>query len=172
MCFLCGGSGSHAVSINERPAVRLAGLHWSGTYEEASAGALVEILQAVQEFSAGRSSVWTSPIIGLTRNVGENGFGYFAGIAMDDGEVAPPVFAVLDVPAMKVATSWHSGEDGSVVAHYGQMLEWLRGSGYARDRSTYDHREEYPHDADFKAEPTLRLLLPIVREGMVAQAAD
>ena len=32
---------------------------------------------------------------------------------------------------------------------------------HRRDRTRYDHREEYPHDADLTRPPALRLLVPV-----------
>lgn len=171
MCLLCGGAGAHAVSIAERPPLRLGGLRWSGSYGDAATGAIRTLLGAVQDFSARRAGMWKSPLVGLSRNGrGDDGFDYFAGVAIDDGETLPDGFVTVDVPAMTVAASWHGEGDGDVVAHYGRMLEWLRGSGYARDRASFDHCEEYPHDADLDATPTLRLFLPVVRERAAPRA--
>lgn len=169
---MCGDASirSHSISIAERPAQLLAGIAWSGSYDEAADGATLGVLEAVQQFSASRASSWKSPIVALSRSQREGFFDYFAGIAVDEGEALPEGFVVYDLPEMTVASSWHDASDGDVVTHYGAILDWLKGSGYARDRSLYDHREEYPHDGDLRADkPSLRLMLPVVLDGASAK---
>ncbi|TYR35240.1 GyrI-like domain-containing protein [Mesorhizobium microcysteis] len=171
MCQLCGsGSGSHAVSISERPPQLLGGLWWRGTFDEAAAGDVRQVIRSVQHFSDQRTSMWKSPIVGLSRNDRPDGFDYFVGVAVEAGEAMPAGFAFLDLPAMTVASSWHGPQDGDVPAHYGRMIEWLVGSGYRRDISQFHHREEYPSDVDFDGPHALRLLLPVMRDG--AQAGE
>jgi predicted transcriptional regulator YdeE len=167
MCLLCGDATirSHSISIAERPAQLLAGKSWSGSYGAAADGATLAVLEAVQQFSAQRASAWKSPIVALSRSEREGFFDYFAGIAVEEGEALPADFVFYDLPEMTVASSWHGQSDGDVVTHYDAILDWLRGSGYARDRSLYDHREEYPHDGNLRDDkPSLRLMLPVVLE--------
>ena len=164
MCELCADvARSHAVSISERPRQLLAGMWWRGSFAEAAAGAIHPVIAAVRDFSAGRSVMWKSPIVGLTRNGRGDGFEYFVGIAVENGESLPAGFVYLDVPEMVVASSWHGPDHGDVVTHYGRMIEWLQGSGYRRGGAPYDQREEYPHDVDPAAAPSLRLMLPVER---------
>lgn len=163
MCQLCGESslGAHTISISERPRQLLGGLRWSGTHEQAASGETEALLRRVQVFSATRTAAWKSPIVALSRALGEGSFEYFAGIAVEQGEAIPEGFELLDLVEMTVASSWHGREDGDVVTHYGHILDWIRTRGYRRDRTHYDHREEYPHDADLDAPPALRLMLPV-----------
>ncbi len=165
MCELCAdGARSHAVSISHRPGLRLGGRWWRGSFAEAASGTLREVIGAVRDFSMRRDALWKSPIVGLSKSGQTDRLDYFAGIACDHGEALPAGFVYLDVPEMAVASSWHGPEDGEVVAHYGRMIEWLRGSGYRRVDEPFGQREEYPHDVDLDAPPALRLLLPIERD--------
>jgi hypothetical protein len=163
MCQLCGESsfGAHDISISERPRQLLGGLRWSGTHEQAASGETESLLRRVQAFSASRKAAWKSPIVALSRALGEGSFECFAGIAVEPGEALPAGFDLLDLVEMTVASSWHGQQDGDVVTHYGHILDWIRTSGHRRDRTHYDHREEYPHDADLDAPPALRLMLPV-----------
>jgi len=164
MCLLCGNTGgSHAVSLTERPSHELAGLWWSGTHAQAAAGAIRRVIAEVKAFSDGRQSAWRSPIVGLSRNDRTDGFDYFTGVSVEADEALPASFERLAVAEGTFAGSWHGPQDGEVVEHYGRMIAWLEGSGWAWDRSIFHHREEYPPDHDPEAPPALRLMLPVMR---------
>ena len=144
MCLLCGntGEGAHTVAISQRPRQLLGGLWWRGTFAEAASGATREVVGAVRDFSDARASDWKSPIVGLSRNDRADGFDYFVGIAVDEGEGLPDGYERLDLPQMTVASSWHGPDDGDVPAHYGRMIDWLHRNGHRRDVSLFHHREE------------------------------
>jgi len=163
MCDRCGepNISAHAVAMSERPAHRLVGRHWSGTYAEARAGALREVMDEIRAFSDQRGGLFRSPVIALTWNDPSDGFRHFVGIAEDD---APSGFDILELPEMLFATSWHGPEDGDVAAHYGAIMGQMRGDGLAHDRAVFDHREEYPPDAEPDGPPMLRLMVPVKRD--------
>jgi hypothetical protein len=159
MCDRCGfGTGSHAITLSERPAHRLVGWFWEGSHAEARDGALRPLILKAKTFSEASSGLWRSPIVGLTWNSRPDGFRYFVGIA---GEDAPDGGESLDLPEMTFASSWHGPEDGSVVEHYMMMIEWIGSEGHSRDNEHFAQREEYPNDYDPDAPPALRLLLPV-----------
>lgn len=163
MCQLCGEGtfAAHAIALSERPQEILCGLRWIGTYEAAALGETEQLLRKVQAFSDNRKAMWKSPIVALSRTVDDATFEYFAGISVEPAEAMPAGFELQHIPEMTVASSWHGHEDGDVLAHYGQILDWLRANGLRRDRTNCDHREEYPHDVNLDAPPALRLMLPV-----------
>lgn len=158
MCDRCGFSGAHAVQLAERPAQRLVGYRWEGSHAEARGGALEPLLAAARRLSDADAQFWRSPIVVLTWNDRPNGFRQFAGMAGDD---APPGGTAIDLPPMAFASSWHGPEDGTVVAHYLRMIEWIGDEGFSRDTTYFAQREEYPPDLKRGGPPTLRLLLPL-----------
>lgn len=164
MCQLCeeASFAGRGVAIVERPAQLLGGRWWCGSFEEAAAGAIREAMREVQSFSNARPGLWKSAILGLTRLGRPGGFDYFVGVSVEPDEALPAGFERLELPAMTVASSWHGPGDGDVVAHYGQMIGWLRDNLYRRDNSVFDQREEYPHDVDPEAAPRLRIMLPVI----------
>ena len=164
MCLLCGEDvARHDVALSERPAQRLHGLVWAGSYEEAaSSGAIGRMIGRVRDHSQNRSALWKSPIVGLSWNdAGEGRLRYFAGFAPEDGEAAPEGYETVEVPEMMFASSWHGADDGDVVAHYGRIVEWVNDRNISRDTRHFDQREEYPADVELSGSPTLRLLLPV-----------
>lgn len=164
MCDRCGLPGSHGIGLSERPAHRLAGRFWEGGHAEAADGAIRPLIEEMKSVSAGRSGLWRSPIVGLTWNDRPDGFRYFVGIAVDDGEESPPGFDVLQLPEMTFASSWHGPEDGGVVQHYLGMIEWIADMGMKRNATQFHQREEYPPDVDLAGPPALRLMIPVVRD--------
>lgn len=166
MCLLCGDASgrAHAVSITERPDHLLGGIVWRGSHDAARSGVIRDLIRRVKAFADGREVLWRSPIVGLSSDHHDDGFSYFVGVAVDPGEALPEGFGHRRIGAATYAGSWHGPADGDVPEHYGRMIDWLAGSGWRRDRSTTQHREEYPPDHDPDAAPALRLLLPIVRD--------
>ncbi|MBO6901851.1 MAG: GyrI-like domain-containing protein [Rhizobiaceae bacterium] len=163
MCLMCGDATlDHVFTLTERPAHRLTGRSWSGTFEEAAAGALFPLIEAAKGLSARSSTDWKSPIVGLTWLNRPDGFRYFVGI---DTDRPAPDFETLDVPGMRCASLWHGAESGTVVESYGRMMRGLQDAGIDRDQSFCDQREEYPPDFDLSAPPALRLLLPVRGDG-------
>lgn len=168
MCLACGdgtASGLHAVGLTERPAHRLCGVYWEGTYDDAAAGATRSVIERVSRWSAARTVLWRSPIVGISWNDRPDGFRYFAGIAPELGEAVPDEYAMLDLPEMRFASSWHGEGDGGVAEHYGRVLDWVRAQGLVWDKSLLHLREEYPDNVDLARAPALRLLVPVRENG-------
>lgn len=159
MCDRCGsGAGAHDIALTERPAHRLVGYFWEGTFAQAREGAVQPVLLKARALSDSVSGLWRSPIVGLSWNDRPDGFRYFAGIV---GEDAPEGGGAIDLPEMTFASSWHGADDGEVVQHYMRMIEWMGDESLSRDTERFAQREEYPNDYDPAAPLSLRLLLPI-----------
>jgi predicted transcriptional regulator YdeE len=163
MCRLCEDAelGQGGVSITSRPAHRLAGLRWAGTFAEAASGAIHPRIEAVKRFSQSRTAIWKSPIVGLTSNLGANGFDYFIGVATDVGEIAPPGFDHLQLAGMNFATTFHRNDSGDVATQYARLRDWVMASRYQLADTDFSQREEYPHEVDLSQSPVLRLMLPV-----------
>lgn len=163
MCLMCGDATlDHAFALTERPAHKLTGGFWAGTFEEAAKGALHPLIEAAKELSARSNDLWKSPIVGLTWNDRPDGFRYFVGIETEHSAVG---FDQLDVPEMQCAGLWHAPGAGTVVESYGRLMRGLKEAGIARDQSFCDQREEYPPDIDLSQPLALRLLLPVLSDG-------
>jgi hypothetical protein len=167
MCLLCSEADtSQGIALTERPAHRLCGLYWEGSYGDAARGAIHTVIAEVQAFAARLQGGWRSPIVGLSWNDRPDGFRYFVGVAADDAATVPEGFALLALPEMTLASAWHGAGDGEVVPHYARMIDWLKAQNLDWDKRRFHHREEYRHDVDLKQPPALRLLLPVsVREA-------
>jgi hypothetical protein len=166
MCLMCGDATlDHAFALAERPQHWLTGRFWSGTFEEAAAGALHPLIAEMKALSQRSTDLWKSPIVGLTWNDRPDGFRYFVGIETEDASAAEG-FDSLDVPEMCCASLWHSPEAGTVVESYGRLMRGLREAGIERDTGFCDQREEYPPDFDLAKPPALRLLLPVKPGGV------
>ncbi len=163
MCDRCGlpASGSHAITLSERPAHRLVGSYWEGSHDEVRAGALKVLLARAKTLSERTAGIWRSPLVVLTWNVRACSVRYFVGIAADVGELDSTGFDTIELPEMNFVSSWHGPDDGGVVEHYLHMIEWIEGQGLVRDTGQFAQREEYPNDLDLDRAPTLRLLLPV-----------
>jgi hypothetical protein len=159
--MMCGDATlGHGFVLVGRPQHRLTGRFWSGSFEDASQGALHPVISEMQALSARTSDLWKSPIVGLTWNDRPDGFRYFLGIETADA-IAGEGFDQLDVPEMRCAGLWHGPDAGTVVESYGKLMGGLRDAGIERDPTFCDQREEYPVDIDLEKPLALRLMLPV-----------
>ncbi|MBO6719729.1 MAG: GyrI-like domain-containing protein [Rhizobiaceae bacterium] len=165
MCLMCGDATfAHGFVLVSRPAHRLTGRFWTGTFANAGNGALHPLLAEVKALSASTSDLWKSPIVGLTWLDRPGGFRYFAGIETAD-EAASAGFERLEVPQMYCAGLWHGADDGSVTESYAKLMGDLDEAGIARDTGFCHQREEYAADIDLSKPPSLRLMLPVRADG-------
>jgi predicted transcriptional regulator YdeE len=162
MCMMCGNPGAHLYSVASRPAHRLVGKFWEGTFAEAATGALHPLIEEMKEVSALHERFWRSPIVGLTWIDRPDGFRYFVGFALEGSDL-PEGCSAVEVPEMEYADIWHGPGDGSVVENYRAMMEWMAGMGLRHETSVFHQREEYSPDVDLSAPPSLRLMLPVGR---------
>lgn len=165
MCACCGEPGRHRFAIAERPAQRLRGVAWEGSYAEAAAGAIHPLIEQMKAVVAGGKDPWFDAIVGISWNDRPDGFRYFVGIQEEKDQVRIAQHGPLSLPPMRYASVWHSPDDGDVISHYGRMIEWIETEGECRDISVLHHREEYPADIDVTAAPVLRLMLPLASAG-------
>lgn len=161
MCMMCGNP-AHLYSLATRPRHRLVGRYWEGSFEEAAAGALRQVIEEMKPLSARHERFWRSPIVGLSWNDRPDGLRYFCGFALDAPEL-PAGCEALEVPERGYADIWHGPGDGDVVENYRAMMEWMADSGLRHDTSSFHQREEYAPDVDLSGSPSLRLMLPVVR---------
>lgn len=85
----------------------------------------------------------------------------FAGARLADGAAAPSGLEEFAVAGADYAVASHHRSDGEVLDRYAAMLDWVRTERLARDRSGFQHREEYPLHADFARPETVRLMVPV-----------
>jgi hypothetical protein len=170
MCEWCGAPPGllEGFSVVERPAQRLVGRVWEGTYSEAAAGALLPLFAEAKAAASG-GGLWAGPIIGISWNDRPDGFRYFVGLEVDGtgaeagggAGASADVRERLDIPSMRFANAWHDAGDGEVVDHYQAMLGWIEREGLTWDKSAMHHREEHPLHGDLAAAPALRLMVPV-----------
>lgn len=148
------------VELTDRSAQRLWGLVWEGTYVQAAAKGVHDVVRAMAV------ARWTLPVdphadlIGIAWNDRPDGFRYLVAVAVDEIAVPAPVDLVeVRLPAMQLAGLWH--EAGDVHQAYLGMFEWIASNRLRRDVSVFHHREEYPVDFDLGVCVPLRLMTPV-----------
>ena len=164
MCVLCEASGQAAeFSVTSRPAHRLAGLWWRGANGPLTRSEIQDTIARVAAYSATRTSIWKSPLVGLSRDE-PGGHSYFIGVDVGEASDIPADFIFLDAPEMTLVSTWHGPKHRSIDDRYRAMADWLREHGYTATFTTCVRREEYPHDTDGSTASGLRLMIPICRQ--------
>lgn len=146
--------------IAERPAQRITGRLWEGTFVEAADGAIHRLIAETQEHRRLTHPRDHSALIGLSWDVRPDGFRYLVGYVGDDRTtfVRP---GHVDLPPMRFATTMHHPEGGDVFVQYQKMCDWIAAEGYAVDTSHLHYREEYEAGFVSPLASSLRLMVPI-----------
>ncbi|PDT54327.1 MULTISPECIES: GyrI-like domain-containing protein [Sinorhizobium] len=146
--------------IAERPAQRVTGRLWDGTFIEAADGAIHRLIAETQEHRRRTHPRDHAALIGLSWNVRPEGFTYLLGYAGEDHETfAAPDH--MDLPAMRFATTMHHPEGGDVFVQYRKMFEWIAAAGHFVDQTHLHYREEYAPGFVSPSASSLRLMVPI-----------
>src|SRR5690606_9367384 len=142
---------------------RLAGVWGRGVRHLPDRLALQPTLARVAAFSATRTSIWKSPLVGILRQAPDS-CSYFIGVDLGEAPEIPSDFVFFDAPEMDLVSVWHGPTHGSDEARYLAMADWLCAHGYTVSSTICERREEYPHDTDGSSESGFRLMIPIYRQ--------
>ncbi|MEI2300124.1 GyrI-like domain-containing protein [Ensifer sp. MJa1] len=146
--------------IVERPAERIAGAFWEGTFGEAAEGAVRRLIAEMQVHHQHLHPGDHATLVGISWNDRPDGFRYLVGYVADKAEATVHPGHV-DLPAMRFVTAMHSPEGGDVFAHYQKMFDWIAAEGHAPRTDFLHFREEYePGFVSLSLSP-LRLMIPI-----------
>ncbi|OHV81270.1 GyrI-like domain-containing protein [Ensifer sp. LCM 4579] len=146
--------------IAERPAQRITGRLWEGTFVEAADGAIHRLIAEAQEHRRRNYPTDRSALIGLAWDITPDAFRYLVGYAGEDHKTFNEP-EHLDLPAMRFVTTMHRPEDGDVFVQYRKMFDWIDAAGYAPDSSRLHYREEYEAGFISPAASSLRMMVPI-----------
>ncbi|MDK1490020.1 GyrI-like domain-containing protein [Sinorhizobium sp. 7-81] len=146
--------------IVQRPAQRITGHLWEGTFVEAADGAVRRLIAETQEHRRRAYPHDHSALIGLSWNDRSDGFRYLVGyVGEDDRTFTQPQH--VDLPAMRLATTIHRPESSDVFVDYRKMLDWIAAEGHVVDTTHLHYREEYEAGFVSPSTSSLRLMVPI-----------
>lgn len=146
--------------IVERPAQRIAGSFWEGTFIEAADGAVRRLIAEMQEHHLRLHPKDHPTLVGLSWNDRPDGFRYLVGF-VSQIEEATRHPGHVDLPPMHFASGLHHPDDGDVFAHYQRMFDWIASEGMAADTSRLHYREEYDPGFVSLSLSSLRLMVPV-----------
>lgn len=146
--------------IVERPAQRITGRIWEGTFVEAADGAIHRLIAEAQEHRRISHPRDRSALIGLSWDVRPESFRYLVGYVGEDSSTFDRP-EHMDLPAMRFATTMHHPEGGDVFVQYRNMYDWIAAAGYVVDDSRLHYREEYEAGFVSPSASSLRLMVPI-----------
>lgn len=166
MCRWCEGPafGLDGFGIERREDARLAGLRWTGSHADAVAGGLAEALTRLRERILEEQAFAPGPVVVLTLPGEGDEVRCFAGAKLARDAAAPAGLEEFAVEGADYAVASHHRSDGEVLDRYAAMLDWIRAERLSRDRSRWQHREEYPLHADFSRPEKVRLMVPVKLE--------
>lgn len=146
--------------IVQRPAQRIAGAFWEGTFGEAADGAVRRLVAQMQERHRRLHPKDHAPLVGISWNDRPDGFRYLVGYVADKAEATSHPGHV-DLPQMRFVTALHHPGSGDVFAHYQKMFDWIAAEGHGVDTALLHYREEYEPGYVSLSLSSLRLMVPI-----------
>ena len=123
MCMMCGNP-AHLYTLATRPAHRLVGRYWEGSYEEAAAGALHPLIGEMKELSARHERFWLGIAPEGTRKPVERWKSGFWRIASEAG--VPVLCASFHYPERRIHIGPVFELSGDMDADIARMREWFR----------------------------------------------
>lgn len=145
------------------------GLKWQGTFAEAGAGGIREVMKELQdrlseiECIANRDS-----LLGLSYLDIPGGFTHYSVVEVTKVNRVPSGMLSLTVPTLTYAQSeHHKGEN--IDQSYKNVFEWIEANGYSHYKADLAHYEEYPMTQDsYSNEPEFNILIPIIENRLIS----
>ena len=140
------------------------GLPWEGTYAEADAGAIREVLKELH-YRVGEIGykISSEEIIGLSYRVKADSekFRHYSLIEVEKVTHIPNGMVAVQVPAMNLVKAIHNEEE-DVATSYQDIYQWIEQQGHTAASVEYTHMEIYPLDTStYEGNPEFSIYIPI-----------
>lgn len=155
---------SDDVTIVEKPAVQTVGMKWEGTFAEAGAGGIRQVIQQMHERRQEIQHV-SDPdtLLGLSYHVTEEGFTHYSVLPVSAVHEIPEGMVSISVPALSYARLEHR-KGQNIDRSYERIFAWIEEQGYKKAPGDLTHCEEYPIDQDpYSEDPEFNILIPILK---------
>ncbi|RUT33396.1 AraC family transcriptional regulator [Paenibacillus zeisoli] len=155
---------SHDITIVEKPAFQAVGMEWKGTFAEAGAGGIRQVIQQMHERKQDIQHV-SDPetLLGLSYHVTEGGFTHYSVLQVSAVHEIPEGMVSVSVPALSYARLEHRKRQ-DIDKSYEHIFAWIEEQGYKKAPGDLTHCEEYPVGQDpYTGDPEFNILIPILR---------
>lgn len=155
------------ILIVDKSAFQLVGLTWQGTFEQAGAGEIRQVMQKVRERQEQiLNRIDPSTILGITQSMTQTSFTYTVGFEVEhvDQIPLPEGMSHITVPAQLYAKAIHPTAE-EVFQSYQRVFEWIKLQGYQQVDQHMNHLELYPVTYNPLTDtPELTIMIPIQKE--------
>jgi predicted transcriptional regulator YdeE len=149
--------------IITKPQFQAIGLVWEGTFAEAGAGGIRNIISQMHERLREIQHVVNPDILlGLSYHITPGGFTHYSVVEVEHTEHIPEGMKALTVPTLTYAKCEHA-RGQNVDQSYKNIFDWIEHQGYDLYKEDMTHFEEYPMQQDpYDKDPEFRIMIPIV----------
>ncbi|RNB92412.1 AraC family transcriptional regulator [Brevibacillus fluminis] len=148
--------------LENKPSFTVAGIKWEGTFEEAAAGGIRDVMQQVKK-QAQVVTGGNEPDIhlGLSYHREPGRFIHLSAIQIEDGGQLPEGWETVTVePTTYAVVAHQKGDD--IEQSYRTLYAWIEEQGYVRSTDGLTHLEEYPFGQDpYDNQPAFTILIPV-----------
>lgn len=150
------------ISIVAKESFHAVGLTWTGTYVQAGAG---EIRQLIALFQQCQSEIEhrLEPlyITGISYDQVADGFSYFLCTPVSEVGTIPEGMELRSYPAQLFVTAYLP-QGTAVEQAYRELHQWLEQHGYQQAQDTLTYMEKYAHDYDLdEVAPAMTIMIPV-----------
>jgi predicted transcriptional regulator YdeE len=144
-------------------AFKAIGVRWQGTFQQAQAGEIKELMQqfreSLNELPEGTDK---TTILGVSYDVTKEGFTYYLCCKVLDQVQAPEGMELISVPTLTCASYDHATEE-NVGDSYSKVYQWITENNLTvNDEINLEHLEMYPADYHpINEPPRLKIHIPI-----------
>ncbi|MNR10857.1 Bacterial transcription activator, effector binding domain [compost metagenome] len=148
----------------EKPAFLAVGIKWEGTFAEAGAGGIRQVIQQMHDRLHEIQHVSDpNTLLGLSYHVTESGFIHYSALQVSAVHEIPEGMVSISVPALSYARLEHR-KGQNIDKSYEQIFAWIEEQGYKKAPGDLTHCEEYPIEQDpYTGDPEFNILIPILK---------
>jgi predicted transcriptional regulator YdeE len=151
------------IGIKKREAFKAVGVRWQGTFQQAQAGEIKDIMQQFRtRLPELPNTINKESILGVSYDIDDKGFTYYLCCEVIGENTLLEDMVEVNVPALTYASYQHKPEE-NVSESYTAVYNWIKESGYQLDdQVNLEHLEIYPSDYHpINDRPRLTINIPV-----------
>ncbi|WP_042144147.1 GyrI-like domain-containing protein [Paucisalibacillus sp. EB02] len=151
------------ISIKKRDAFKAIGVRWQGTFQQAQAGEIKELMQQFRmRLDNLPETINKEFILGVSYDINETGFTYYLCCEVKGQYSLPEDMVEINVPELTYASYYHKPEE-NISETYTAVYKWIKEEGYRLDdQINLQHLEIYPSDYHpINDAPRLTINIPV-----------
>ncbi|WP_102029256.1 GyrI-like domain-containing protein [Salirhabdus sp. Marseille-P4669] len=152
------------IEVVTKPSFQAIGLAWEGTFEQAGAGEIREIMKTLQNTLHDIKQVVHPDVhLGISNheNPSSNRFKHYSVVEVEGNSEAPEGMVKIQIPTLRYVKTHHKRGD-NIQETYTKIYNWIKENGYELDTTFLTHYEAYPmNESAYSHDPEFTIMIPV-----------